>query len=84
MTDRREEPLWSSAETGVATLNRTGYSWFVPVSPKDMCCTSKPRCRRCPIRLLADGKLSPDDAKKIFAKGHNRKALKKAKLHIAA
>lgn len=49
-----------------------------------MCCTSKPRCRRCPIRLLADGKLSPDDAKKIFAKGHNRKALKKAKLHIAA
>jgi len=56
----------------------------VPVRPKDTCCTSKPRCKRCPIRLLADGKLSSADAKKIFAKGRNRKALKKAKLREAA
>ena len=34
--------------------------------------------------MLADGKLSPDDARKIFAKGRNRKALKKAKLAKAA
>ena len=52
--------------------------------PKDKCCTSKPRCKRCPIRLLAEGKLSSSDAKKIFAKGRNRKALKKANLTKAA
>jgi hypothetical protein len=56
----------------------------VPVRPKDKCCTSKPRCKRCPIRLLSEGKLSSDDAKKIFAKGRNRKALKKSKLSVAA
>jgi hypothetical protein len=56
----------------------------VPVRPKDKCCTSKPRCKRCPIRLLADGKLSTSDAKKIFAKGRNRKALKKSQLSVAA
>ena len=60
------------------------YAATVSVRPKDKCCTSKPRCKRCPIRLLADGKLSPQDAKKLFAKGHNRKALKKSKLDIAA
>ncbi|MET1006402.1 MAG: hypothetical protein ABWX96_12685 [Propionibacteriaceae bacterium] len=54
------------------------------VRPKDKCCTSKPRCKRCPIRLLSEGKLAPDEAKKIFAKGRNRKALKKAKLDVAA
>lgn len=50
------------------------------VRPKDKCCTSKPRCKRCPIQLLVDGKLSPQDAKKIFAKGRNRKALEKSAL----
>ena len=34
--------------------------------------------------MLADGKLSSEDARKIFAKGRNRKALKKAKLTTAA
>jgi hypothetical protein len=29
------------------------------VKPKKKCCSSKPRCRRCPIRLLADGALPP-------------------------
>jgi hypothetical protein len=56
----------------------------VAVHPKDTCCTSKPRCKRCPIRLLADGKLSSAEAKKLFSRGRNRKALKKAKLRVAA
>ena len=56
----------------------------MPVRPKDVCCISKPRCKRCPIRLLADGKLSSSDARKIFAGGRNRKALKKAGLSKAA
>jgi len=34
--------------------------------------------------MLSDGKLSPDDAKNIFAKSRNRKALKKARLTKAA
>jgi len=27
--------------------------------PKSKCCVSKPRCKRCPLRMLADGTL-PD------------------------
>ena len=52
--------------------------------PKKKCCGSKPRCQRCPIRMLAEGRLDPADARKIFAKARNRKALKKAKLTKAA
>jgi hypothetical protein len=33
---------------------------------------------------LSEGKLSSEDARKIFADGHNKKALKKAKLKKAA
>jgi hypothetical protein len=56
----------------------------VGARPKKKCCVSKPRCQRCPIRMLAEGRLDPDDARKIFAKARNRKALKKAKLSKAA
>jgi hypothetical protein len=31
----------------------------VPPKPKKKCCVSKPKCKRCPLRLLAAGKL-PD------------------------
>jgi hypothetical protein len=34
--------------------------------------------------MLAEGRLEPDDARKIFAKSRNRKALKKANLPKAA
>lgn len=27
--------------------------------PKKKCCTSKPKCARCPIRMLAEGTLPP-------------------------
>ena len=27
------------------------------VKPKKKCCSDKPRCSRCPIRLLSEGKL---------------------------
>ncbi|WP_029136859.1 hypothetical protein [Nakamurella lactea] len=59
----------------------------MPVKPKSSCCQDKPRCRRCPIRLLADGRLSAADAKAIFARSKNKKALKKAgmtKKHLPA
>jgi hypothetical protein len=54
------------------------------VTPKKKCCADKPRCKRCPIRLLAEGKLAPEQARVIFAKGRNKKELKKAKLGKAA
>ncbi len=25
--------------------------------PKKKCCVSKPRCKRCPIRMMAEGRL---------------------------
>jgi len=56
----------------------------VAKGPKKTCCTSKPRCKRCPIRMLAEGRLAPCEAKKIFSKARNKKALKKAKLAKAA
>ncbi|WP_221584710.1 hypothetical protein [Microbacterium sp. G2-8] len=50
--------------------------------PKKKCCKSTPRCKRCPIRMLAEGRLAPEDAKEIFAKARNRKQAKKAHLDI--
>lgn len=52
----------------------------MPVKPKKKCCQDKPRCKRCPIRLLAEGKLAPADARTLFANARNKKALKKARL----
>ena len=56
----------------------------MPPRPKQKCCSDKPRCKRCPIRMLSEGRLDPADAKAIFAKGRNKLALKKAKLTRAA
>ena len=56
----------------------------VPAKPKKKCCRDKPRCKRCPIRMLSEGKLDPDVARRIFADARNRKALKEAKLKPAA
>lgn len=56
----------------------------MPARPKKKCCADKPRCQRCPIRMLSEGRLDPGDAKQIFAKARNKKELKKAKLAKAA
>ena len=29
----------------------------MPAKPKKKCCVSRPRCERCPIRMLAEGTL---------------------------
>ncbi|RCS60750.1 hypothetical protein [Microbacterium sp. JB110] len=50
--------------------------------PKKKCCKSTPRCKRCPIRMLAEGRLDPADAKEIFQKARNRKQAKKAHLDV--
>jgi hypothetical protein len=50
----------------------------VAVKPKKSCCRDQPRCKRCPIRLLSEGRLDPKDARKIFANDRNKKALKQA------
>jgi hypothetical protein len=66
-----------------ALPNLLPYSVPVAKAPKKSCCTSKPRCQRCPIRMLAEGRLEPDQAKKIFSKARNKQALKQAKLKKA-
>jgi hypothetical protein len=35
------------------------YARRVSPKPKKECCVSKPRCARCPLRMLADGSLPP-------------------------
>jgi hypothetical protein len=67
-----------------ACPNLVPYPGPVAKAPKKTCCMSKPRCDRCPIRMLAEGRLEPQQAKKIFSKARNKKALKKAKLTKAA
>jgi hypothetical protein len=64
---------------GMASLTFC-YGFAVSAKPKKKCCQDKPRCKRCPIRMLAEGNLAVADAKKIFADARNRKALKKAKI----
>lgn len=41
--------------------------------PKKKCCSDKPRCARCPIRMLAEGRLPPGYAV------HKRRLVKTAK-----
>ncbi|WP_084502556.1 hypothetical protein [Microbacterium indicum] len=50
--------------------------------PKKSCCRSKPRCSRCPIRMLAEGRLDPAEARELFAKDRNRKQAKKEHLKV--
>jgi hypothetical protein len=42
--------------------------------PKKKCCEDKPRCKRCPLRALAEGNLPP---------GYTVKKRKLVKLHKA-
>ncbi|MBA2639747.1 MAG: hypothetical protein H0U77_07100 [Nocardioidaceae bacterium] len=50
------------------------------MAPKKKCCTSKPRCKRCPIRLLAEGTLPPG----YTVKKRRLVKAKKKKLALAA
>ena len=54
----------------------------MPAKPKKKCCDDRPRCKRCPIRMLSEGRLSPEEARAIFAKARNRKMLKKSGLKV--
>jgi len=54
----------------------------VPKPPKKKCCVSKPRCKRCPIRMMADGTL-PDGytvkKRKLVKVGDKKKNKKSSK-----
>jgi hypothetical protein len=39
------------------------------LKPKKKCCVSKPRCRRCPVRLKAEAKRREKKRKKGKKKG---------------
>jgi hypothetical protein len=50
----------------------------VPKKPKSKCCVSKSRCKRCPIRMLKEGRLPEGYTVK------KRKLVKTSKLSSAA
>ncbi|MPZ62248.1 MAG: hypothetical protein GEU93_13335 [Propionibacteriales bacterium] len=55
----------------------------MPPKPKKKCCVSRPRCKRCPIRLLSEGRL-PDGytvkkRKLVKTKNSKKKTKKKPK-----
>ena len=58
------------------------------VKPKKECCTSKPKCKRCPLRMLAEGTLpagyTVKKRKLVKAKNGKKKKKKKANLPAAA
>lgn len=60
----------------------------MPKPPKKKCCVSKPRCKRCPIRMLADGTL-PDGytvkkRKLVKVSKKDKKSAKKSTKKLAA
>ena len=58
----------------------------MPKSPKKKCCVTKPRCKRCPIRMLNEGTL-PDGytvKKRKLVKVKKNKKSAKSKKPVAA
>jgi hypothetical protein len=55
----------------------------VPPKPKKKCCVSKPACKRCPIKLMQQGKL-PEGYTVKKRKLVKAKKNKKTKVDIAA
>ena len=49
----------STSPTGEGRPTDVHRLALVAKKPKSKCCVSKPRCTRCPLRMLADGTL-PD------------------------
>ena len=54
---RSGRPTGSTGGIGKANLRFACYRPPVPKKPKSKCCVDKPRCKRCPIRMLAEGTL---------------------------
>ncbi len=50
-----------TCEVGIGKVGLTvaGYATAKPIKPKKKCCKDKPRCKRCPLRALAEGTLPP-------------------------
>ncbi|UYM05956.1 hypothetical protein [Solicola gregarius] len=50
----------------------------MPAKPKKKCCTSKPKCKRCPLRMLSEGTLpkgyTVKKRKLVKVKGGKKKA----------
>lgn len=73
------------------SLTSRWYRGVVPKMPKKKCCSDKPACKRCPLRMMKDGTL-PDGytvkkrrlvkVEKIGKKG--KKSSSKTKAKIAA
>lgn len=59
----------------------------MPAKPKKECCTSKPKCKRCPLRMLAEGTLPTGytvKKRKLVKVKDTKKKKKKNKVPSAA
>ncbi|MDN5851635.1 MAG: hypothetical protein L0K86_02095 [Actinomycetia bacterium] len=58
------------------------------VKPKKKCCTSKPKCKRCPLRMLSEGTLpegyTVKKRKLVQVDGTKKKKKKKSKTPAVA
>ena len=49
---------------------------IVPKQPKKKCCSDKPACKRCPLRMMKEGTLPPGytvkKRKLVKVKKHNK------------
>jgi hypothetical protein len=54
--------------------------------PKTKCCASRPKCGRCPLRMLKEGTLPDGYAvkKRVLVRATNGKKVSKKDLHKAA
>jgi hypothetical protein len=71
-----------------ASLTSRWYRGVVPKMPKKKCCSDKPACKRCPLRMMKEGTL-PDGYTvkkrrlvKVDDKG--KKSSSKSKAKVAA
>jgi len=56
----------------------------VPKPPKKKCCSSKPACKRCPIRMMKEGRLPEGYTVKKRKLVKVKKKSSKTKLDLAA
>lgn len=71
-----------------ASLTSRWYRGVVPKMPKKKCCSDKPACKRCPLRMMKEGTL-PDGytVKKrrlVKVDGKGTKSSSKSKAKAAA
>ena len=71
-----------------ASLTSRWYRGVVPKMPKKKCCSDKPACKRCPLRMMKEGTLpegyTVKKRKLVKVDGKGKKSSSKSRSKIAA